>query len=136
VCGAQGYPGINLNQASRPYRESPIIIVLADACLAASLRSFPLLAGRDPVRVRFVLMRFSPPDPAMAAFDGANATTNNCSHFLHENGLDDPLPLARNTAVRVALCPWQAHFGTSVLTKPPCRPALRPRCPSPCSSPC
>ena len=41
----------------------------------------------------FVVMRFSPTDPALAAFDGANATDEQLQRFRAENGLLDPWPI-------------------------------------------
>lgn len=64
----------------------------------------------------FVVMRFSPVDPAMAAFDGANATPEQLERFRRENGLLDPLP------VQYLRFLWQllhGDFGTSLITKQP-----------------
>jgi peptide/nickel transport system permease protein len=74
----------------------------------------PLLLG-VPLFV-FVVMRFSPTDPAMAAFDGANATDEQLEQFRRENGLLDPWP------VQYARFVWNlAHgdFGTSLIGKQP-----------------
>jgi len=62
----------------------------------------------------FVVMRFSPVDPAIAAFDGANATDAQLEQFRSENGLLDPWP------VQYARFVWQllhGDFGVSVITR-------------------
>lgn len=64
----------------------------------------------------FVVMRFSPTDPALAAFDGANASAEQLEEFRRENGLLDPWP------VQYARFVWQllhGDFGTSLITKQP-----------------
>jgi peptide/nickel transport system permease protein len=62
----------------------------------------------------FVVMRFSPVDPAVAAFDGANATEEQFEQFRRENGLLDPWPVQYGRFI------WQllhGDFGVSVITK-------------------
>jgi peptide/nickel transport system permease protein len=62
----------------------------------------------------FIVMRFSPVDPAIAAFDGANATDDQLEQFRRENGLLDPWPIQYGRFV------WQllhGDFGVSVITK-------------------
>jgi len=59
-------------------------------------------------------MRFSPVDPAMAAFDGANATDEQLEQFRRDNGLLDPWPVQYGRLL------WQllhGDFGVSVITK-------------------
>ncbi|GLY64862.1 ABC transporter permease [Amycolatopsis taiwanensis] len=62
----------------------------------------------------FIVMRFSPVDPALAAFDGANASEEQLQRFRAENGLLDPWPVQYGRFV------WQllhGDFGVSVITK-------------------
>ncbi|MFC4852301.1 ABC transporter permease [Actinophytocola glycyrrhizae] len=62
----------------------------------------------------FVVMRFSPVDPALAAFDGANATDEQLDQFRRENGLLDPWPVQYGRFVWDLL---HGDFGVSVITK-------------------
>ncbi|MBP2325928.1 peptide/nickel transport system permease protein [Kibdelosporangium banguiense] len=64
----------------------------------------------------FVVMQFSPVDPALAAFDGANAGAEQLERFRLENGLLDPLPVQY---LRFLWQLVQGDFGTSVITKQP-----------------
>ncbi len=64
----------------------------------------------------FVVMRFSPTDPALAAFDGANATDEQLQRFRAESGLLDPWPVQYGRFVWGLL---HGDFGTSVITKQP-----------------
>ena len=82
--------------------------------LGRILALVPLLLG--VTLFVFVVMRFSPVDPALAAFDGANATDAQLDQFRRENGLLDPWP------VQYVRFVWQlmhGDFGTSVITKQP-----------------
>ncbi len=86
--------------------------VVVRMLLGRVLALIPLLLG--VILFVFVIMRFSPVDPALAAFDGANATAEQLARFRAENGLNDPLPLQYVHFV------WhlvQGDFGTSVITK-------------------
>src|SRR5215475_7251193 len=90
------------------------MIVVLRMLLRRILALVPLLLG--VILFVFVVMRFSPTDPAMAAFDGANATHEQLQQFRHDNGLDDPLP------VQYARFVWHllhGDFGASVITKQP-----------------
>ena len=78
------------------------------------LALIPLLLG--VILFVFIIMRFSPTDPAMAAFDGANATHAQLQQFRQDNGLNDPLPLQY---VRFVWHLLHGDFGTSVITKQP-----------------
>src|SRR3569833_719044 len=82
--------------------------------LSRVLALIPLLLG--VILFVFIVMRFAPVDPALAAFDGANATAEQLQQFRLDNGLLDPLPLQYVHFV------WhlvQGDFGTSVITKQP-----------------
>ncbi|WP_238412031.1 ABC transporter permease [Saccharothrix deserti] len=82
--------------------------------LGRILALVPLLLG--VTLFVFIVMRFSPTDPALAAFDGANATDEQLDRFRRENGLLDPWPVQYLRFV------WQlvhGDFGTSVITKQP-----------------
>ncbi|MEV4319987.1 ABC transporter permease [Actinocrispum sp. NPDC049592] len=86
--------------------------VVVRMLLGRILALIPLLLG--VILFVFVIMRFSPVDPALAAFDGANATAEQLARFRAENGLNDPLLL------RYVHFVWhlvQGDFGTSVITK-------------------
>ncbi|MCP2163406.1 ABC transporter permease [Goodfellowiella coeruleoviolacea] len=82
--------------------------------LGRILSLVPLLLG--VILFVFVVMRFSPVDPAMAAFDGANATQAQLDQFRRENGLLDPLPVQY---VRFVWHLVQGDFGHSVITRQP-----------------
>jgi peptide/nickel transport system permease protein len=82
--------------------------------LGRILALVPLLLG--VILFVFIVMRFSPTDPALAAFDGGNASQEQLDQFRRENGLLDPLPLQYVHFV------WHlihGDFGTSVITKQP-----------------
>ncbi|MEV6641602.1 ABC transporter permease [Amycolatopsis sp. NPDC051371] len=88
--------------------------VVVRMLLSRILALIPLLLG--VILFVFIVMRFAPVDPALAAFDGANATAEQLQQFRLENGLLDPLPLQYVHFV------WhlaQGDFGTSVITKQP-----------------
>lgn len=88
------------------------MIVVLRMLLGRILSLIPLLLG--VILFVFVVMQFSPVDPAMAAFDGANASAAQLDQFRRENGLLDPLP------VRFVHFVWhllQGDFGVSVVTK-------------------
>jgi peptide/nickel transport system permease protein len=90
------------------------VTVVVRMLLSRILALIPLLLG--VILFVFVVMRFAPTDPALAAFDGANATAEQLQQFRLENGLLDPLPLQYVHFV------WhlvQGDFGTSVITKQP-----------------
>jgi peptide/nickel transport system permease protein len=78
------------------------------------LALIPLLLG--VILFVFIVMRFSPVDPALAAFNGANASAAQLQQFRADNGLLDPLPLQYVHFVWHLL---QGDFGTSVITKEP-----------------
>jgi peptide/nickel transport system permease protein len=82
--------------------------------LSRILSLVPLLLG--VTLFVFVVMRFSPTDPALAAFDGANASAEQLERFRRENGLLDPLPVQYFRFVWQLI---QGDFGTSVITKQP-----------------
>lgn len=82
--------------------------------LGRVLSLVPLLLG--VTLFVFVVMRFAPTDPAMAAFEGANASDEQLEQFRRENGLLDPWP------VQYARFVWQllqGDFGTSLIGKQP-----------------
>ena len=89
-------------------------MVIVRMLLGRVLALVPLLLG--VILFVFIVMRFSPVDPALAAFDGANATHEQLQQFRLENGLLDPLPLQYVHFVWHLL---QGDFGTSVITKQP-----------------
>jgi peptide/nickel transport system permease protein len=90
------------------------VAVVVRMLLSRVLALIPLLLG--VILFVFVVMRFAPTDPALAAFDGANATAEQLQQFRLENGLLDPLPLRYVHFVWHLL---QGDFGTSVITKQP-----------------
>ncbi|HEY3708882.1 MAG TPA: ABC transporter permease [Amycolatopsis sp.] len=87
-----------------------VVRMLAGRILAL----IPLLLG--VILFVFIVMRFSPVDPALAAFNGANASAAQLQQFRADNGLLDPLPLQYVHFVWHLL---QGDFGTSVITKEP-----------------
>ncbi|WP_020658462.1 ABC transporter permease [Amycolatopsis benzoatilytica] len=87
-----------------------VVRMLAGRILAL----IPLLLG--VILFVFIVMRFSPVDPALAAFNGANATPDQLQQFREQNGLLDPLPLQYVHFVWHLI---QGDFGTSVITKEP-----------------
>lgn len=87
-------------------------MIILRMLLGRILSLVPLLLG--VTLFVFVVMRFSPVDPALAAFDGANATDEQLHRFREENGLLDPWPVQYGRFV------WQllhGDFGVSVITK-------------------
>jgi peptide/nickel transport system permease protein len=89
-------------------------LIVLRMLLGRILSLVPLLLG--VTLFVFVIMRFSPVDPAIAAFDGANATDAQLDEFRRENGLLDPWPVQYGRFV------WQllhGDFGVSVITKQP-----------------
>lgn len=90
------------------------MVVVLRMLLARILALIPLLLG--VILFVFVVMQFSPVDPALAAFDGANATQEQLDQFRRDNGLLDPLPLQYVHFVWHLL---QGDFGTSVITREP-----------------
>ncbi len=90
------------------------MIVVARMLLGRVLSLIPLLLG--VILFVFLVMRFSPTDPAMAAFDGGNATAEQLEQFRRENGLLDPLPVQYLHFVWQLL---QGDFGSSVITRQP-----------------
>jgi peptide/nickel transport system permease protein len=78
------------------------------------LALIPLLLG--VILFVFIVMRFSPTDPAMAAFEGGNATHEQLQQFRQQNGLNDPLPVQY---VRFVWHLLHGDFGASVITKQP-----------------
>jgi peptide/nickel transport system permease protein len=89
-------------------------MVVLRMLLGRVLALVPLLLG--VTLFVFVVMRFSPVDPALAAFDGANASAEQLEQFRRDNGLLDPLPLQYLRFVWQLI---QGDFGTSVITKQP-----------------
>jgi peptide/nickel transport system permease protein len=90
------------------------MVVVVRMLLGRILALIPLLLG--VILFVFVVMQFSPVDPALAAFDGGNATAAQLEQFRRENGLLDPWP------VQYVHFVWhliQGDFGTSVITKQP-----------------
>ncbi|RSM75917.1 ABC transporter permease [Kibdelosporangium aridum] len=90
------------------------MMIILRMLLGRVLSLVPLLLG--VTLFVFVVMRFSPTDPALAAFDGANASAEQLEQFRRDNGLLDPLPVQYLRFV------WQlihGDFGTSVITKQP-----------------
>lgn len=59
--------------------------VVVRMLLSRILALIPLLLG--VILFVFIVMRFAPVDPALAAFDGANATAEQLQQFRLENGL-------------------------------------------------
>jgi peptide/nickel transport system permease protein len=87
-------------------------VIILRMLLGRVLSLVPLLLG--VTLFVFIVMRFSPVDPALAAFDGANATDEQLEQFRRENGLLDPWPVQYGRFV------WQllhGDFGVSVITK-------------------
>lgn len=82
--------------------------------LGRILSLVPLLLG--VTLFVFVVMRFSPTDPALSAFDGANASDEQLEAFRRENGLLDPWPVQY---LRFVAQLAQGDFGTSLITKQP-----------------
>lgn len=80
--------------------------------LGRVLSLVPLLLG--VTLFVFIVMRFSPVDPALAAFDGANATDEQLEQFRRENGLLDPWPVQYGRFVWNLL---HGDFGVSIITK-------------------
>ncbi|WP_232668480.1 ABC transporter permease [Pseudonocardia sp. TRM90224] len=90
------------------------MIVVLRMLLGRILALVPLLLG--VALFVFIVMRFSPVDPALAAFDGANATAAQLEQFRRENGLLDPWPLQYLYFVGNLL---RGDFGVSVITRQP-----------------
>lgn len=90
------------------------MIVVVRMLLRRVLALVPLLLG--VILFVFVVMQFSPTDPAIAAFDGGNPTAEQLEQFRRENGLLDPMPVQY---VRFVWQLLQGNFGTSVITKQP-----------------
>ena len=72
----------------------------------------PLILGI--IAFVFIVMQFSPTDPATAAFAGGNPTAEQLQQFKEENGLLDPLPMQ------------YVHFVTDLLRG--CGTRSPPRC--------
>jgi peptide/nickel transport system permease protein len=87
-------------------------VIILRMLLGRILSLVPLLLG--VTLFVFVVMRFSPVDPALAAFDGANATDEQLEQFRRENGLLDPWPVQYGRFVWHLL---HGDFGVSVITK-------------------
>lgn len=88
------------------------MMIVVRMLLGRILALIPLLLG--VILFVFVVMRFSPTDPALAAFDGANATHEQLEQFRRDNGLLDPLPVQYLRFV------WQllhGDLGVSVITR-------------------
>ncbi|MEV0073853.1 MULTISPECIES: ABC transporter permease [unclassified Amycolatopsis] len=90
------------------------MIVVVRMLASRILALIPLLLG--VILFVFIVMQFSPVDPALAAFNGANATEAQLDQFRQANGLLDSLPLQYVHFVWHLL---QGDFGTSVITKEP-----------------
>ncbi|MBB4905416.1 ABC transporter permease [Actinophytocola algeriensis] len=87
-------------------------MIILRMLLGRVLSLVPLLLG--VTLFVFIVMRFSPVDPALAAFDGANATDEQLEQFRRENGLLDPWPVQYGRFVWNLL---HGDFGVSVITK-------------------
>ena len=88
--------------------------------LTRRLLSFiPLVLG--VIAFVFIVMRFAPTDPALAAFDGGNATQEQLDAFREANGLNDPLPLRYLDFVQALI---RGDFGTSVITRQPVKDTI------------
>ncbi|NNG35106.1 ABC transporter permease [Nakamurella aerolata] len=90
------------------------MVVVVRMLVGRILALIPLILG--VVLFVFVVMEFAPTDPALAAFDGANATAEQLEQFREANGLNDPLPVRY---VRFVVALSHGDFGTSVITKQP-----------------
>ncbi|AXB42272.1 ABC transporter permease [Amycolatopsis albispora] len=90
------------------------MVVIVRMLAGRVLALVPLLLG--VILFVFIVMRFSPTDPALAAFEGANVSQEQLEAFREANGLNDPLPLQYVHFVWQLL---QGDFGTSVITKQP-----------------
>lgn len=90
------------------------MVVVLRMLVGRILSLIPLVLG--VVLFVFIVMEFSPTDPALAAFDGANATAAQLEQFREENGLNDPLPVRY---VRFVVALAHGDFGYSVITKQP-----------------
>lgn len=90
------------------------MIVVVRMLISRILALVPLLLG--VVLFVFVVMRFSPTDPALAAFEGGNATEEQLQQFRRANGLLDPLPVQYLRFVWALL---HGDFGSSVITREP-----------------
>jgi peptide/nickel transport system permease protein len=80
----------------------------------------PLVLG--VVLFVFIVMRFAPADPALAAFDGGNASAQQLEAFREANGLNDPLPLRYLHFVADLL---HGDLGTSLITHQPVLDTIR-----------
>lgn len=80
----------------------------------------PLVLG--VVLFVFVVMRFAPTDPALAAFDGGSATAEQLEQFREANGLNDPLPVRYAHFVADLA---HGDFGTSLITRQPVLDTIR-----------
>jgi peptide/nickel transport system permease protein len=89
-------------------------LIVLRMLLGRILSLVPLLLG--VTLFVFVVMRFSPTDPALSAFDGANASDEQLEAFRRENGLLDPWPVQY---LRFVAQLAQGDFGTSLITKQP-----------------
>jgi peptide/nickel transport system permease protein len=89
-------------------------LIVLRMLLGRILALVPLLVG--VTLFVFVVMRFSPTDPAMAAFIGGNASDEQLHQFRLENGLLDPWPVQY---LRFVGDLAQGDFGVSVITKQP-----------------
>lgn len=96
------------------------MIVVARMLLRRLLLFIPLVLG--VILFVFIVMRFAPTDPALAAFDGGSATAGQLEQFREENGLNDPLPLRYVHFVGDLA---QGDFGTSLITRQPVIDTIR-----------
>jgi len=78
------------------------------------LTLIPLLLGI--ILFVFIIMRFSPVDPAVAAFEGGNPTASQLHEFKVHNGLLDPLPLQY---VHFVVNLLQGNMGKSIISGQP-----------------
>lgn len=90
------------------------MIVVLRMLVRRILSLIPLLLGA--ILFVFIVMQFSPVDPALAAFDGGNATAAQLEQFRQQNGLNDPLPVRYIRFVGNLL---HGNFGFSVITHQP-----------------
>jgi peptide/nickel transport system permease protein len=87
-------------------------VIILRMLLGRVLSLVPLVLG--VTLFVFVVMRFSPVDPAIAALGDTNPTDAQLEQFRRENGLLDPWPIQYGRFV------WQllhGDFGISVITK-------------------
>jgi peptide/nickel transport system permease protein len=93
---------------------------LARMLLRRLLLFVPMVLG--VIAFVFVVMRFAPTDPALAAFEGGNANAAQLAAFRAANGLNDPLPVRY---VRFVADLAHGDAGTSLITHQPVIDTIR-----------